>query len=169
MRKVAISSYLGNTLEYYDYLLYGSAAALVFAPLFFSSLDPITATIASFGTLAAGAVARPLGGILFGYMGDRYGRKSGLMATMLLMGIASGSIGLLPTYDQIGVWAPMLLVLLRLLQGLAVGGEWGGATLMAGGTCASGEARLRDLHLPDGARDRRAAGRAGDGGRHHLA
>lgn len=131
VRKVALSSYLGNTLEYYDYLLYGSAAALVFGTVFFGRLSPAAATIASFATLAAGSVARPLGGVLFGYLGDRTGRKSVLMATMLLMGIASGLIGLLPTYDQIGIAAPILLVLLRLLQGLAVGGEWGGATLMA--------------------------------------
>lgn len=131
VRKVALSSYLGNTLEYYDYLLYGSAAALVFGRLFFSHLSPAAAIIASFATLAAGSVARPLGGILFGYLGDRMGRKSVLMATMLLMGLSSGLIGLLPTYEQIGIAAPVLLVILRLLQGLAVGGEWGGATLMA--------------------------------------
>ncbi|MFH5824315.1 MFS transporter [Georgenia sp. AZ-5] len=129
-RRVLFSSYLGSVVEYYDFLLYGLAASLVFGPLFFANMDPAVATIASFGTLAIGYVSRPLGGVIFGHFGDRVGRKSMLVITMTLMGVASTLIGLLPTYDQIGNWAPLLLIFLRLLQGVAVGGEWGGAALM---------------------------------------
>jgi metabolite-proton symporter len=127
---VVLSSYLGTTIEFYDFLLYGTVASLVFNKLFFTSLDPLTGTVAAFGTFAAGYLARPLGGIVCGHFGDRIGRKSMLLATMTLMGVASFLIGLLPTYDQIGIWAPILLVALRVLQGIAVGGEWGGAVLM---------------------------------------
>ncbi len=131
MRRVLFSSFLGSAVEFYDFLLYGTAAALVFGDLFFSNLNPVVATIASFGTLAVGYLARPLGGVIFGHFGDRIGRKSMLVLTMSLMGVASVLIGLLPTYDLIGGPAPVLLVLLRLGQGFAVGGEWGGAALMA--------------------------------------
>ncbi|QYB00236.1 MHS family MFS transporter (plasmid) [Rhodococcus sp. USK10] len=131
IRRVALSSYLGNTIEYYDFILYGSAAALVFGPLFFSNLSPTLGTIASFAVFSAGYIARPLGGIIFGSLGDRIGRKSVLLYTMTIMGVASGLIGLLPTYEKIGVIAPILLVALRVIQGFAVGGEWGGASLMA--------------------------------------
>ncbi|WP_327370907.1 MFS transporter [Streptomyces sp. NBC_01217] len=130
-RRVALSSFVGSAIEFYDFLLYGAAASLVFNELFFSSLDPMTGTIAAFGTLAAGYVARPLGGIVFGHFGDRVGRKSMLVLTMSLMGLASFIIGVLPTYATIGIWAPVLLVAVRLVQGIAVGGEWGGAALMA--------------------------------------
>lgn len=129
-RRAALSSLLGTTIEYYDFLLYGTMAAVVFGPLFFPGSNPALSTIASFGTLAAGYVARPLGGVIFGHFGDRVGRKSMLLITMLMMGIASAAIGLLPTYHTIGVAAPILLVLLRVVQGVAVGGEWGGAALM---------------------------------------
>ncbi|WP_372462153.1 MFS transporter [Nocardia rosealba] len=129
-RRTALSSLLGTTIEYYDFLLYGTMAAVVFGPLFFPGSNPALSTIASFGTLAAGYVARPLGGVIFGHFGDRVGRKSMLLITMLMMGIASAAIGLLPTYHTIGVAAPILLVLLRVVQGVAVGGEWGGAALM---------------------------------------
>lgn len=131
VRRVMISSYLGNTIEYYDFILYGSAAALFFGPLFFSNLSPALATIVSFATLATGFVARPFGGVLFGYLGDRIGRKPVLLITMIMMSFGSGLIGLLPTYAQMGVLAPLLLVLLRVIQGFAVGGEWGGAALLA--------------------------------------
>jgi MHS family shikimate/dehydroshikimate transporter-like MFS transporter len=131
MRRVLFSSFLGSAVEFYDFLLYGTAAALVFGQLFFSDLTPMVATIASFGTLAVGYVVRPLGGVIFGHFGDRIGRKSMLVLTMTLMGVASFAIGLLPTYASIGVLAPILLILLRLIQGFAVGGEWGGAALMA--------------------------------------
>lgn len=131
MRRVLLSSYLGSAVEFYDFLVYGTAASLVFGQIFFADLDPVVGTIASFGTLAVGYVARPIGGIVFGHFGDRLGRKKMLVLTMSLMGVASTLIGLLPTQAQIGVLAPLLLVLLRIIQGIAVGGEWGGATLMA--------------------------------------
>lgn len=131
MRRVLLSSYLGSTVEFYDFLLYGIAASLVFNRLFFSNLDPLVGTIASFGTLATGYLARPIGGIVFGHFGDRLGRKSMLVVTMSMMGVASALVGLLPTYDQIGALAPLVLIMLRVLQGIAVGGEWGGAALMA--------------------------------------
>ncbi|UXF67271.1 MFS transporter [Rhodococcus qingshengii] len=130
VRRVTISTYAGNTIEYYDFILYGSAAALIFGPLFFSNLSPTMATIASFSTLATGYLCRPLGGLLFGYLGDKHGRKPTLLATMVLMGLATGLIGLLPTTSQVGIWAPIMLIVLRLTQGIAVGGEWGGAALM---------------------------------------
>jgi MHS family shikimate/dehydroshikimate transporter-like MFS transporter len=131
MRRVLFSSFLGSAVEFYDFLLYGTAAALVFGQLFFSNLSPVVATIASFGTLAVGYLTRPLGGVIFGHFGDRIGRKSMLVLTMSIMGAASFLIGLLPTYATIGWLAPVLLILLRVVQGFAVGGEWGGAALMA--------------------------------------
>ena len=131
LRRAVLSSYLGSVIEYYDFLLYATAAAVVFNKVFFSNLDPLVATVASFGTLATGYFARPLGGIVFGHFGDRIGRKKMLVLSMTLMGVGSTLIGLLPTYAQIGMWAPILLVLLRVVQGIAVGGEWGGAVLMS--------------------------------------
>ncbi|MDH6452037.1 MULTISPECIES: MFS transporter [unclassified Streptomyces] len=130
LRRVALSGLLGTAVEFYDFLVYGTVAALVFGELFFPGADPAVGTIAAFGTFAAGYVARPIGGIVFGHFGDRLGRKNMLLLTMGLMGGASFLIGLLPTYDTIGVWAPVLLITLRVLQGIAIGGEWGGATLM---------------------------------------
>jgi MFS family permease len=131
LRRAVASSFLGSVIEYYDFLLYATASAVVFGKVFFSALDPLTGTVASFGTFAAGYLARPLGGIIFGHFGDIVGRKKMLVATMTLMGLASFLIGLLPTYGQIGIWAPIILVALRILQGVAVGGEWGGAVLMS--------------------------------------
>ncbi|MCZ4589287.1 MFS transporter [Rhodococcus opacus] len=131
MRRILASSFLGSAIEFYDFLLYATAAALVFGTVFFADLGPGMAAFASFGTLAAGYVARPLGGVIFGHFGDRVGRKAVLVVAMLTMGIATTLIGLLPTTAQIGVVAPILLVALRVVQGLAVGGEWGGAVLMA--------------------------------------
>ena len=128
--RVALSSMLGTAIEYYDFLLYGTMSALVFGAVFFPESDPATATIAAFGTLAAGYVARPVGGIIFGHFGDRIGRKSMLVLTMSLMGAASFLVGLLPTFASVGIAAPILLVTLRVIQGVAIGGEWGGATLM---------------------------------------
>ncbi|MEU7644697.1 MFS transporter [Streptomyces huasconensis] len=130
LRRVALSGLLGTAVEFYDFLVYGTVAALVFGDLFFPGADPAVGTVAAFGTFAAGYLARPLGGIVFGHFGDRLGRKSMMLLTMVLMGTGSFLIGLLPTYDTIGVWAPVLLVLLRVVQGIAIGGEWGGATLM---------------------------------------
>ncbi|WP_188195226.1 MFS transporter [Nonomuraea sp. SYSU D8015] len=131
LRRAVASSFLGSVIEYYDFLLYATASAVVFNKVFFSNLDPLTATVASFGTFATGYLARPVGGVVFGHFGDRLGRKRMLVLTMVLMGVASFLIGLLPTYAQAGVLAPIALVLLRLVQGIAVGGEWGGAVLMS--------------------------------------
>ncbi len=131
LRRAVASSYLGSVIEYYDFLLYATASAVVFNQVFFSSLDPLVGTVASFGTLATGYLARPLGGALFGHYGDRLGRKRMLILTMGLMGVASVLIGLLPTYGQVGALAPVLLIVLRIAQGVAVGGEWGGAVLMS--------------------------------------
>lgn len=130
-RRAIIASYLGTTLEYYDFLLYGVAAALVFPHIFFVSLNPMLATLSAFATLAVGYFARPLGAVVFGHYGDKLGRKTILIITLVMMGSASVLIGLLPTYQQIGVFAPVLLVVLRVIQGFAIGGEWGGATLMS--------------------------------------
>ncbi|MFF3499602.1 MFS transporter [Streptomyces sp. NPDC003247] len=130
LRRVALSGLLGTAVEFYDFLVYGTVAALVFGELFFPGADPAVGTIAAFGTFAAGYVARPVGGVVFGHFGDRLGRKSMLLLTMGLMGGASFLIGLLPTYGTVGVWAPVLLIALRVVQGVAIGGEWGGATLM---------------------------------------
>ena len=131
LRRVVAASLVGTTIEWYDFFLYGSAAALVFNKLFFPSYDPLVGTMLAFATYAVGFVARPLGGIVFGHFGDRIGRKKLLMWSLVMMGVATVLIGLLPTYAQIGVWAPVLLIVLRLVQGFAVGGEWGGAVLMA--------------------------------------
>ncbi|MEX0428227.1 MFS transporter [Nocardioides sp. DS6] len=129
--KVVFASLIGTSVEWYDFFLYGSAAALVFGKLFFPDSDPVTATLLSFGTYALGFVARPLGGIVFGHFGDRVGRKNMLVIALLMMGVATIAIGLLPTHATIGVAAPILLLVCRLVQGFAVGGEWGGAVLMA--------------------------------------
>jgi metabolite-proton symporter len=131
LRRVIMASLVGTTIEWYDFFLYGSAAALVFNRLFFPSYDPLTGTLLAFATYALGFVARPVGGIVFGHFGDRIGRKRLLMLSLILMGVATVLIGLLPTYAQVGIWAPAALILLRLVQGFAVGGEWGGAVLMA--------------------------------------
>lgn len=130
VRRVALSGLIGTVIEYYDFVLYSSMAALVFSRVFFPSGNPAAATIASLGTLAAGYLARPLGGLVFGHFGDRLGRKSMLVVSLVIMGVASTLIGLLPGYATLGIWAPALLVLLRLAQGVAVGGEYGGASLM---------------------------------------
>lgn len=122
---------LGTTVEWFDFFLYGTAAALIFNKIFFPTLDPLAGTLASFATYAVGFFGRPLGGMIFGHFGDKIGRKSMLLMTLLMMGIPTVLIGLLPTYDMIGYWAAVLLVLMRLIQGIAVGGEWGGAVLMS--------------------------------------
>jgi MFS transporter, MHS family, shikimate and dehydroshikimate transport protein len=131
IRQVALASFIGTAIEWYDFFLYGTAAALVFNQLFFPNFAPLTGTLASFATFGVGFFARPVGGVVFGHFGDRVGRKSMLVITLLVMGGATFLIGLLPTFETIGIWAPILLVVLRFLQGFAVGGEWGGATLMA--------------------------------------
>ena len=131
IRRVVLASFIGTTIEWYDYFIYGTAAALVFNKLFFPTLDPFTGTIAAFGTFAVGFFARPIGGLVFGHYGDKLGRKNMLVTTLVMMGIATFLIGVLPTHARIGVAAPMLLVVLRFIQGFGVGGEWGGAVLMA--------------------------------------
>ncbi len=131
VRQVVLASLIGTSIEWYDFFIYGTAAALVFNVLFFPNVDPIIGTLAAFATFGVGFLARPLGGIVFGHYGDKIGRKSMLVITLLMMGVATALIGLLPTYGTIGIWAPIILVALRFVQGLAVGGEWGGAVLMA--------------------------------------
>lgn len=131
IRRVVIASFIGTTIEWYDFFLYGTAAALVFNKLFFPNIDPLAGTMAAFATNAVGFFARPLGGVIFGHFGDKLGRKSMLVTTLMLMGVATVLIGLLPTYQSIGLAAPLLLSLLRFIQGFGVGGEWGGAVLMA--------------------------------------
>lgn len=129
-RRVAGASLVGTAIENYDFFIYGTAAALVFNGLFFAEADAAIASVLTFTIFAAGFVARPIGAVIFGSFGDRIGRKSMLVATILIMGIATAAMGLLPTYAAVGVWAPLLLVLLRIVQGIAAGGEWGGAALM---------------------------------------
>jgi metabolite-proton symporter len=129
--QVALASFVGTAVEWYDYFIYGTAAALVFGPLFFPSFSSVAGTMAAFATYSVGFLARPLGGIVMGHFGDRVGRKSMLVISLLTIGLATTAIGLLPTYAQVGAWAPLLLVSLRFLQGFGVGGEWGGAVLLA--------------------------------------
>jgi metabolite-proton symporter len=130
-RKVAVASAIGTTVEWYDFFIYGTAAATVFGPRFFPQISPVAATLASFATFGVGFVARPIGGIVMGHLGDRVGRKSMLVWSLMLMGFSTLGIGLLPEYDRIGLWAPALLIVCRLVQGFALGGEWGGAVLMS--------------------------------------
>jgi metabolite-proton symporter len=130
VNRVLVASVVGTAIEWYDFFLYATASALVFAKLFFPSFDPVVGTIAAFGSFAVGYLARPFGAVFFGHFGDRIGRKATLVATLTIMGVSTFVIGLLPTYESIGVWAPILLVAMRFLQGLGVGGEWGGAVLM---------------------------------------
>jgi metabolite-proton symporter len=131
IRRVAFASCIGATIEWYDFFLYGVVTPLVFNKLFFPNFDPLVGTLLAYGTFFVGFVSRPIGGIIFGHYGDRIGRKAVLVLTLLIMGVATFLIGILPTYQSVGVWAPVLLLVLRVLQGLGIGGEWGGAVLMA--------------------------------------
>jgi MFS transporter, MHS family, shikimate and dehydroshikimate transport protein len=131
IKSVVAASFIGTTIEWYDFFLYGTAAALVFDKLFFPNAEPLVGTLLAFSTYAVGFAARPLGGIVFGHFGDRVGRKSMLVISLLIMGIATFLIGCMPTYSTLGVFAPILLVILRFAQGIGVGGEWGGAVLMS--------------------------------------
>lgn len=131
VRKVVIASVIGATIEWYDFFLYGVVAGIVFNHLYFPSDDPLVSTMLAYGTFAVGFLSRPIGGVIFGHFGDRIGRKSMLIMTMMIMGVATFLIGLVPSYDSIGIWAPILLLLLRVVQGIGLGGEWGGAVLMA--------------------------------------
>jgi MHS family shikimate/dehydroshikimate transporter-like MFS transporter len=131
VRRVALASMIGTSIEWYDFFIFGTASALVFGRLFFPTFSELAGTLAAFASFAVGFVARPVGGLVFGHIGDRIGRKTTLVVTLSMMGIATFLMGLMPTYASIGVWAPILMVVLRFAQGLAVGGEWGGAVLMA--------------------------------------
>lgn len=151
-RRAGIASFVGTTIEWYDFYIYGLAASLVFGRLFFpSSMDPGVATLLSFVTFWVGFLARPVGGVLFGHLGDRIGRKTTLVITLVMMGIATTCIGLLPTYASIGIWAPILLVVLRFIQGIAVGGEWGGAVLIASENAPKGKSILYSAFAQQGA------------------
>ncbi len=130
MGRIVTTALAGASIEWYDFFIYGTAAALVFPALFFPGSDPLVGTLLSFGTFAVGFLARPIGGIIFGHYGDKVGRKRSLVAALLLMGVATTGIGLMPTYSTIGVFAPLLLVALRFVQGVAIGGQWGGAVLL---------------------------------------
>ena len=130
INRVALAGLIGATVEWYDFFLYGTAAALVFGELFFPTFDPAVGTIVAFGSFAVGYISRPIGGVIFGHFGDKIGRKTMLILTLLIMGVATFLIGLLPTYSAIGIWAPLFLITLRFLQGIGIGGEWGGAVLL---------------------------------------
>ena len=132
IRRIALTALAGTSIEWYDFFLYGTAAALIFPKAFFpAGLPPAIALLASFSTFAVGFIARPIGGIIFGHYGDRIGRKKALVVALVLMGLATTLIGCLPTYASIGVAAPLLLIILRFAQGIAIGGQWGGAVLIA--------------------------------------
>jgi len=149
-RHVLMAAAVGSALEWYDFFLYGAAAALVFGPLFFPQYDPVVGQLASFATFGVGFLARPFGGLFFGHFGDRWGRKPILIATLLLVGGSTFAIGLLPTYDQIGIWAPVLLLLLRLIQGFGAGAEYGGAVVMAVEFAPPGKRGLYGAFAPMG-------------------
>src|ERR1700723_56398 len=131
LRKAVIASTGGTAIEWYDFFLYGTAAGLIFGKLFFPNSDPLTATLAAFGTYFIGFVGRPIGAAIFGHYGDRIGRKATLIATLLCLGLATFAIAFVPTYADIGVWGAVLLTVLRTIQGIGVGGEWGGSVLLA--------------------------------------
>ena len=131
VRRVALASMVGTSIEWYDFFIFGTASALVFGRLFFPTFSELAGTLAAFASFAVGFVARPVGGLVFGHIGDRSGRKTTLVLTLTMMGLATFAMGLMPSYAAIGAWAPILMVLLRFVQGMAVGGEWGGAVLMA--------------------------------------
>ena len=150
LRHVLISAGVGSALEWYDFFIYGMASALVFGPLFFPTYDPTVGTLVSFATFAVGFLARPFGGLFFGHFGDRWGRKPMLVATLLLVGGSTFLIGLLPTYDQVGVWAPIMLLALRLLQGFGAGAEYGGAVVMAVEFAPDGKRGLYSAIAPMG-------------------
>lgn len=155
---------MGSALEWYDFFIYGAASALVFGPLFFPGYNPTLGVLASFATFAVGFLARPFGGLFFGHFGDRWGRKPMLVATLLLVGASTFLIGLLPTYAQVGIWAPILLLLLRLLQGFGAGAEYGGAVVMAVEFAPPGRRGLYGAFAPIGT----TAGNALAGGVFYL-
>ena len=158
MRSVVFASSLGTIIEWYDFLIYATAAALVFNKAFFPTFDPLAGTLAALGSYAVGFLARPLGGALFGHFGDRLGRKSMLVLTLFIMGLSTFLIGLLPTYESIGVLAPILLILLRIVQGIGLGGEWGGASLIVLEHAPADKRGLYAQLCPDRLPDRAGAG-----------
>ena len=131
LTRAAFAATIGTTIEWYDFFLYGTATGLVFGALYFPNEDPLVATLNAFGVYAVGFVARPIGAAIFGHFGDRIGRKSTLIATLMLMGVATVLVGLVPTYATIGIWGAVILTILRFIQGVGVGGEWGGSVLMS--------------------------------------
>src|SRR5580692_7187080 len=131
LRRAMIASTVGTTIEWYDFLLYSTATGLVFGKLFFPKSDPLVGVLEAFAIYTVGFIARPIGAAIFGHYGDRIGRKGALIATLLLTGVATVAVGLVPTYDQIGIWGAVILTVVRFIQGIGVGGEWGGATLIA--------------------------------------
>src|SRR5262249_45624252 len=131
LRRAIVASTVGTTIEWYDFFLYSTVTGLVFAKLYFPGSDPLVGTLNAFAIYAVGFVARPIGAAIFGHWGDRLGRKSALIATLMLMGIATFLVGLVPTYASIGIWGAVLLTLLRFIQGIGVGGEWGGSVLLS--------------------------------------
>jgi MFS family permease len=131
LRRAVVAAAVGTTIEWYDFFLYGTVTGLVFAPLFFPHSDPLVGTLQAFGVFAVGFVARPIGAAIFGHYGDRVGRKTALIATLVLMGAATFLVALVPTYQRIGIWGGVLLTVLRFLQGIGVGGEWGGSVLLS--------------------------------------
>jgi metabolite-proton symporter len=131
LRRAVVASTIGTAIEWYDFFLYGTAAGLIFGKLYFPNEDPLTGTLAAFGTYFVGFVGRPIGAAIFGHYGDRIGRKATLIATLLLMGIATFLVAFVPTYDSIGIWGAVILTVLRMIQGIGVGGEWGGSVLLA--------------------------------------
>src|ERR1700752_3450592 len=131
LRRAIIASAIGTTIEWYDFFLYSTVTGLVFAKLYFPKADPLVGTLEAFAIYAVGFAARPIGAAIFGHWGDRLGRKSALIATLMLMGIATFLVGLVPTYSSIGIWGAILLTVLRFIQGVGVGGEWGGSVLLS--------------------------------------
>src|SRR5690348_14266368 len=131
LRKAVIAATVGTTIEWYDFFIYGTAAGLIFPKLFFPNEDPLTGTLAAFGTYFIGFVGRPIGAAIFGHYGDRIGRKATLIATLMLMGIATFLVAFVPSYASIGIWGAIILTVLRMLQGIGVGGEWGGSVLIS--------------------------------------
>src|ERR1700675_1301393 len=131
LRRAVIASTIGTSIEWYDFILYSTVTGLVFAKLFFPKSDPLVGTLESFGIYAVGFAARPVGAAIFGHYGDRLGRKATLIATLMLMGVATFLVALVPTYEYIGIWGAIILTVLRFVQGIGVGGEWGGSVLMS--------------------------------------
>src|SRR5438552_11175457 len=148
-RKAALASWIGSAVEYYDFFIYGTAAALVFGKIFFPSFDPVAATVAAFATFGVGYVTRPIGAFILGHVGDKFGRKKVLTFTLLLMGVSTFLVGALPTYGQVGIAAPIMLVILRLLQGISAAGEQAGANSMTLEHAPRSEEHTSELQSPD--------------------